>query len=58
MQSWGTPATIIEKLRRRREIVGEFELSVIARYGALPREKVLASMELFGREVVPELRRW
>jgi alkanesulfonate monooxygenase SsuD/methylene tetrahydromethanopterin reductase-like flavin-dependent oxidoreductase (luciferase family) len=58
VQSWGTPATIVEKLRQRREMVGEFELSVIARYGALPREKVLASMELFGREVVPELRRW
>jgi alkanesulfonate monooxygenase SsuD/methylene tetrahydromethanopterin reductase-like flavin-dependent oxidoreductase (luciferase family) len=58
VQSWGSPATILEKLRRRRETIGDFELSVIARYGALPREKVRASLELFGREVVPELRRW
>jgi alkanesulfonate monooxygenase SsuD/methylene tetrahydromethanopterin reductase-like flavin-dependent oxidoreductase (luciferase family) len=58
VQSWGSPATIVEKLRTRRELVGEFELSVIARYGAIPREKALASLELFGREVLPELRRW
>ena len=58
VQSWGSPQTIVEKLRQRREIVGDFELSVIARYGALPREKVLASLELFGREVIPALRSW
>ena len=58
VQSWGSPKTLVEKLRRRREIVGEFELAVIARYGSLPQEKVRASMERFGREVVPELRRW
>ncbi len=58
VQSWGSPATIVEKLRARRTIVGDFELSVIARYGAIPREKALASLELFGCEVIPELRRW
>jgi alkanesulfonate monooxygenase SsuD/methylene tetrahydromethanopterin reductase-like flavin-dependent oxidoreductase (luciferase family) len=58
VQSFGSPKTLIEKLRRRREIVGEFELAVIGRYGSMPREKVRASMELFGREVLPELRRW
>jgi alkanesulfonate monooxygenase SsuD/methylene tetrahydromethanopterin reductase-like flavin-dependent oxidoreductase (luciferase family) len=58
VQSWGSPETILEKLRRRRAIVGDFELSVIARYGALPREKVLSSMELFAREVLPELKTW
>jgi alkanesulfonate monooxygenase SsuD/methylene tetrahydromethanopterin reductase-like flavin-dependent oxidoreductase (luciferase family) len=58
VQSWGSPKTLIEKLRRRREIVGEFELAVIARYGSMPMEKVRASMERFGREVVPELKRW
>jgi hypothetical protein len=58
VQSWGSPATLVEKLRRRREIVGEFELAVIVRYGALPRAKVTTSMELFGRAVLPELHRW
>ncbi|MGH7893060.1 MAG: LLM class flavin-dependent oxidoreductase [Candidatus Binatia bacterium] len=58
VQSWGSPETILHKLRRRREIVGDFELSVIARYGALPPEKVEASLRLFASEVLPELRRW
>jgi alkanesulfonate monooxygenase SsuD/methylene tetrahydromethanopterin reductase-like flavin-dependent oxidoreductase (luciferase family) len=58
VQSWGSPETIVEKLRQRREIVGDFELAVIARYGSLPRTKVRASLELFGREVVPALRAW
>ena len=58
VQSWGSPATILEKLRQRRAVVGDFELSVIARYGALPRDKVRASLELFAREVLPELKRW
>lgn len=58
VQSWGTPATILEKLRRRREILGDFELSVIVRYGAIPIEKALASLRLFAAEVLPEVRRW
>jgi hypothetical protein len=58
VQSWGSPATLLEKLRRRREIVGPFELAVIARYGSLPQDKVRASMERFGREVIPEIHRW
>jgi alkanesulfonate monooxygenase SsuD/methylene tetrahydromethanopterin reductase-like flavin-dependent oxidoreductase (luciferase family) len=58
VQSWGSPKTIIEKLRQRRDLVGDFELAVIARYGSLPKEKVKASLELFGREVVPAVRGW
>jgi alkanesulfonate monooxygenase SsuD/methylene tetrahydromethanopterin reductase-like flavin-dependent oxidoreductase (luciferase family) len=58
VQSWGSPKTILHKLHQRREVVGDFELSVIARYGALPPEKVDASLRLFAREVLPELHRW
>jgi alkanesulfonate monooxygenase SsuD/methylene tetrahydromethanopterin reductase-like flavin-dependent oxidoreductase (luciferase family) len=58
VQSWGSPKTIVEKLRQRCELVGDFELAVIARYGSLPKGKVKASLELFGREVVPAVRSW
>ena len=58
VQSWGSPKTLLEKLRRRREIVGDFELSVIVRYGSLSAERALASMRLFAAEVIPELHRW
>ena len=36
VQSWGSPATILRKLAQRRELVGDFELSLIVRYGSLP----------------------
>ena len=50
---------ILEKLRARGgRSSASSSSSVIARYGAMPREKAKASMELFGREVLPELRRW
>jgi alkanesulfonate monooxygenase SsuD/methylene tetrahydromethanopterin reductase-like flavin-dependent oxidoreductase (luciferase family) len=58
VQSWGSPEKILRSLAQRREIIGDFELSVIARYGALSREKVMRSLELFGKEVIPELRGW
>ena len=43
---------------QRRELVGDFELSVIARYGTLPVDRVEASLRLFAAEVLPELKRW
>jgi alkanesulfonate monooxygenase SsuD/methylene tetrahydromethanopterin reductase-like flavin-dependent oxidoreductase (luciferase family) len=58
VQSFGSPRTILDKLRRRREIIGDFELSVIVRYGSLGQEQAEASMQRFGREVIPELHRW
>ena len=58
VQSWGSPKTILEKLRRRRDTIGDFELSVIARYGAVPREKALASLDLFAKAVLPEVASW
>jgi alkanesulfonate monooxygenase SsuD/methylene tetrahydromethanopterin reductase-like flavin-dependent oxidoreductase (luciferase family) len=58
VQSWGSPATLVGKLRRRRELIGDFELAVIVRYGALPPAKAEASLRLFAAEVLPELHRW
>ena len=58
VQSSGSPETILKKLRHRREVVGEFELAVIARYGSIGADKVRQSIQRFGREVIPELRSW
>jgi hypothetical protein len=58
VQSWGAPATILRKLAQRREVVGDFELSLIVRYGSMPVERVEASLRLFAAEVLPELKRW
>lgn len=58
VQSGGTPRQILESLARRRELLGEFELSVIVNYGGLPFDAAARSMETFGRRVLPELRGW
>jgi hypothetical protein len=58
VQSWGAPATLLRKLAQRRGLVGDFELSLIVRYGALPVERVETSLRLFATEVLPELKRW
>ena len=59
VQSWGAPATILRKLAQRRELVGNFELSLIVRgHGSLPVDRVEASLRLFAAEVLPELKRW
>jgi len=58
VQTWGTPETIVGKLRRRRELLGDFELSVIAGYGGMPFDEAERSLRLFASEVLPELNRW
>ena len=58
IQAWGTPEQLIEKLRRRRELLGDFELSLIVHYGGMPVELAEQSVRLFATEVLPELRRW
>jgi alkanesulfonate monooxygenase SsuD/methylene tetrahydromethanopterin reductase-like flavin-dependent oxidoreductase (luciferase family) len=57
-QIWGTPQQILDKLERRRQIIGEFELNVCASYAGLPYDEVERSMRLFAREVLPEVRTW
>ena len=50
---WGTPDQIIERLRGRREVVGDHDLTCCFRYAGLPYEDAEASMRLFAREVLP-----
>jgi alkanesulfonate monooxygenase SsuD/methylene tetrahydromethanopterin reductase-like flavin-dependent oxidoreductase (luciferase family) len=58
VQTWGTPETILEKLRARRGLLGDFELSLISYYGGMPIEEAERSVRLFAERVLPELRRW
>ena len=58
IQTWGTPEQLIEKLRHRRELLGDYELSLIAHYGGMPVELAEQSVRLFAEEVLPELHRW
>ncbi len=58
VQCFGTPDQILERLRWRRELIGDFELSMISSYGGMPRELAEESVTLFGREVLPEIQSW
>jgi alkanesulfonate monooxygenase SsuD/methylene tetrahydromethanopterin reductase-like flavin-dependent oxidoreductase (luciferase family) len=58
IQSCGTPEQILESLRRRREICGDYEFTLIAHYGGMPLDVAEQSLRLFAREVLPELKRW
>jgi len=54
----GTPEKIIEKYRARRELLGPFEAAPAFRFGGIPFDEAQASMRLFARAVLPELKRW
>lgn len=58
VQAYGTPQQILDKLAKRREILGDFEWNVMASYAGLPFAEAEASMRLLGKEVLPELKRW
>jgi alkanesulfonate monooxygenase SsuD/methylene tetrahydromethanopterin reductase-like flavin-dependent oxidoreductase (luciferase family) len=58
VQTWGTPDAILEKLRARRELLGEFELDLISYYGGMPVAVAERSVRLFAEKVLPELHRW
>lgn len=58
VQTWGTPAQILEHLESRRDLLGEFELNAIMNFGGMPRELMRNSVGLFAEKVLPELHRW
>ena len=58
VQAYGTPQQILDKLEKRREVVGDFEWSVMMSYAGMPHEEVEKSMRLFGKEVLPEVKSW
>jgi alkanesulfonate monooxygenase SsuD/methylene tetrahydromethanopterin reductase-like flavin-dependent oxidoreductase (luciferase family) len=58
VQTFGTPEQILEKLRWRRDLLGDFELNLIANYGGMPQELMEQSVTLFSEQVLPELHSW
>ena len=52
---FGTPEQMIEKLARRREVIGDFELGLISSYGGMSQAEAEASIRLFGEKVLPAL---
>jgi probable LLM family oxidoreductase len=49
----GDPETVAEKIVRQHELFGHDRFLASLGYGAMPRDKVLRSIELFGTRVAP-----
>ena len=58
VQAHGTPQQILDKLEARRNVVGDFEWLIMGSYAGIPHKDVEASMELIGKEVLPEVKSW
>ena len=57
VNTFGTPAEIVDKLRAQREILGcEIDVLSIVKYGGMTQEEAESSMRLFSGEVIPALR--
>jgi len=54
----GTPEQVIQKYRDRWELLGGFEAAPAFRFGGIPYDDAEASLRLFAREVLPEIRSW
>ena len=55
---WGTPDMLVEKVRKRREIIGDFEVNGCFSYQSLPYDEVEQCMRLFARTVGQEIHSW
>lgn len=57
-QAWGTPQMILDKLDKRRGIIGDFEWISIGSFGGMPYDVVAKSLSLLSEKVMPELKTW
>ena len=53
-----TVPRISAKLGKRRELIGDFEVNGVFSYQSLPFDQVESSMQLFAKEVGPEIKSW
>ena len=55
---WGDPERILDKLRERRELIGDFVLAVSPSFGGMGFEDVRRSLRSFADRVMPEIKTW
>jgi len=57
-QVWGTPQQMLDKFEKRRQIIGDYDILIIPRFAGMPFEVAQRTVEVFAKEVMPELRSW
>ena len=55
---WGDPAQIRERLEKRRELIGDFQVNGVFSFQSLPYDVVKENMKLFAEEAGPTLKGW
>ncbi len=55
-QAWGTPQQILDRLEKRRGVLGDFEMNICPSFSQLSLAEIERSMRLFAKKVMPELR--
>ncbi|MBI1181006.1 MAG: LLM class flavin-dependent oxidoreductase [Alphaproteobacteria bacterium] len=58
INTWGTPQQILDKLEKRQQAIGDFDLTVQVSYGGMSLENAERSMRLFAEKVLPEVQGW
>jgi alkanesulfonate monooxygenase SsuD/methylene tetrahydromethanopterin reductase-like flavin-dependent oxidoreductase (luciferase family) len=53
----GSPQTVLEKLSYMQERLGFGALLLEAQAGAMPHQDTMRSLELLGRDVIPQLKK-
>ncbi|MGH3263537.1 MAG: LLM class flavin-dependent oxidoreductase, partial [Trebonia sp.] len=53
---FGSPATVARQMRKQAELIGYGICDLIFTADRLPHEKAVRSLQLFGRDVIPQLR--
>lgn len=56
--AYGTPDQLLETFRARYDVIGPFELATCFRFGGIDFDAAEASMRLFAKEVMPEVKSW
>jgi alkanesulfonate monooxygenase SsuD/methylene tetrahydromethanopterin reductase-like flavin-dependent oxidoreductase (luciferase family) len=58
LMPWGTPDQVVEKLQHIRDTIGMAGFNPNFSFAGMPVEESRRSLQLFAREVLPELKTW
>jgi alkanesulfonate monooxygenase SsuD/methylene tetrahydromethanopterin reductase-like flavin-dependent oxidoreductase (luciferase family) len=53
---WGSPETVVRQLKEMQAATGIGVVDLVFQGPALPYDKMLRSVELFGTKVIPQIR--
>ena len=53
----GTPDEVIRRIKAAQQACSFSEITIVPNFGTMPHEACAASIELFAREVLPEIHK-